>query len=292
MAESLPDWAPASVDLTKPSAARMYDYYLGGAHNFEVDRDVARKALELVPNGAQLMLENRAFLHRSVRYLISQGIHQFIDLGSGIPTRGNVHETVDKAMAGTRAQGTGTAEGLVPDGGGRVLYVDHDPVAVGHSELILGEAQPNVRVLLADLRRPQDILNSAQRRAVIDLSRPVGILMVAVLHFVAEADQPAALIGEFRDAVPPGSYLVISHGTAENQPQQAAELAKLYESSPDRPTYRSRSRVRELFDGWELVDPGVVWLQDWHPDWPDDGYLDRSGAAWAAAVGRKPAPPT
>lgn len=274
MTDSLPDWAPASLDLNQPSAARMYDYYLGGAHNFQVDRDVARKALELGPDGPRLMQANRAFLHRAVRYLIDQGIRQFIDIGSGIPTRGNVHETADE---------------VVPGGGARVLYVDHDPVAVAHSELILAESHPNVKVLNADLRHPHDILDSAQRRALIDLDQPVGVLMVAVLHFIPESDRPDELIGQFHDAVVPGSHLVISHGTAENQPKQAAELAKLYESSPDRATYRSRSRVRELLDGWDVVDPGVVWVQDWRPDWPDDLQLDPSTNPWAAAVARRPA---
>jgi SAM-dependent methyltransferase len=274
MTDPLPDWAPDGTDLSKPSAARMYDYYLGGAHNFSVDRELARQALELVPDGPRLMQANRAFLHRAVRYLIDQGIRQFIDIGSGIPTNGNVHET---------------AERILPDAGARILYVDHDPVAVAHSELILGDRHPNVKVLQADLRRPRDILDSAQRRALIDLSRPVGVLMVAVLHFVPESDRPDELIRQFHDAVRPGSHLVISHGTAESRPEQAAQLARLYRSSADQATYRSRDRVRELFDGWDLVDPGVVWVQDWHPDWTDDSRLDPSTNSWAAAVGRKPA---
>jgi hypothetical protein len=272
--EPLPDWAPEGIDLTKPSAARMYDYYLGGAHNFGIDREVARKALELIPDGALLMQANRAFLHRAVRYLISQGIHQFIDIGSGIPTEGNVHETVDQAL---------------PDGEGRVLYVDRDPVAIVHSELILGDGHPNVKVLQADLRQPDDILNSAQRRAVIDLSRPVAVLMVAVLHFVPDSDRPKGLIRRFRDAVVPGSYLVVSHGTAENQSRQTAEVARLYKSSANPATLRSRAQVGELFQGWELIEPGVVWVQDWHPDWPDTLLLDPATDPWAAAVGRKPA---
>jgi SAM-dependent methyltransferase len=273
MTDSLPSWADG-IDLSKPSAARMYDYYLGGAHNFGIDREVARKALELVPDGALLMQANRAFLHRAVRYLINQGIDQFIDLGSGIPTRGNVHETVDRAL---------------PGGTGRVLYVDRDPIAIAHSELILGDSHPNVKVLHADLRSPHDILRSAQRRALIDLSRPVGVLMVAVLHFIPESDRPEQLIRQFHDAVAPGSYLVMSHGTAERQPQRAQELAQLYRSSTDQPTYRSRARVRELFEGWALVDPGVVWVQDWRPDWPDDAELLAATAnPWAAGVASKP----
>jgi len=272
MTDPLPDWAPRDIDLSKPSPARMYDYYLGGAHNFAVDRELAAKALELVPDGPLLMQANRAFLHRAVRYLIDQGIRQFIDIGSGIPTKGNVHETVQAA---------------VPSGEGRVLYVDHDPVAVAHSDLILGDDHPNVKVLQADLRRPHDILNSAQRRELIDLDQPVAVLMVAVLHFIPESDRPEELIAHFRDAVVPGSYLVVSHGTAENQPATAARLAQVYQSATDQPTYRSRSRVRELFEGWELVDPGVVWVPQWRPDWPDDAEGGPTVMRWAAAVGRR-----
>jgi S-adenosyl methyltransferase len=281
MPQPRPDWAPEGVDLTKPSAARMYDYYLGGAHNFEVDRRLARQALELIPDGPLLMQANRAFLHRAVRYLIEQGITQFIDVGSGIPTRGNVHETVAQAL---------------PDGSGRVLYVDHDPVAVAHSELILGADHPGVRVLQADLRQPQVILESAQRRELIDLSRPVGVLMVAVLHFVSEDDDPEGVIGQFEAAVAPGSFLVISHGTAEKQPQQAAKVAQLYRSSADQATYRTRSRVRELVDGWDLVEPGLVWVPEWRPAWP--AWPETPGAPtetdindWAAVVARKPESP-
>ena len=274
MTEPLPDWAPEGIDLSTPSAARMYDYYLGGAHNFGIDRQVARKALELIPDGALLMQANRAFLHRAVRYLVGQGIDQFIDIGSGIPTEGNVHETVDQAL---------------PGGRGRVLYVDRDPVAIVHSELILGDEHPNVKVLQADLREPEDILNSAQSRDLIDLSRPVAVLMVAVLHFVPDSDRPAQLIRRFHDAVVPGSFLVVSHGTAENPVGQAAEVARLYKSSANPATLRSRAQVEALFEGWDLVEPGVVWVQDWQPDWPDTLLLEPSTDPWAAAVARKPA---
>jgi len=272
MTEPLPDWAPKDVDLTRPSAARMYDYYLGGAHNFEVDREVARKALGLIPEGVELAQANRAFLHRAVQYLLGQGIRQFVDIGSGIPTVGNVHETVEQRVPGE----------------GRVLYVDHDPVAVAHSEMILGNDHPGVRVLQGDLLRPQEILDSPQRRAVIDLDQPVAVLIVAVLHFVPESAEPEKLIQQFYDVVAPGSHLVVSHGTAEGASPTAARLAKLYETATDRPTFRSRDRVGELFAGWDLVDPGVVWVPQWRPTRPEDADAGRSTMPWAAAVGRKP----
>lgn len=268
--EPVPEWAPEGVDMNTPSAARMYDYYLGGAHNFGVDREVARKVLELYPDGQLMVQANRAFLHRSVRYLLAQGVTQFIDIGSGIPTVGNVHET---------------AQAQAPQA--RVLYVDHDPIAAIHSELILAD-NPNAEVLQADLRQPQQILNAPVLKDLLDLSQPVGVLMVAVLHFVSEDEHPQESIDEFRDAVVPGSYLVMSHAANAQRQSEAAQLAKLYQDTTDPLTYRSRERIRELFAGWDLIEPGVVWVPEWRPDWPDDVGLQPEAMGFAAAVGRKP----
>jgi trans-aconitate methyltransferase len=268
--ESLPDWTPEGVDLTKASAARMYDYYLGGAHNFGVDREAARQVLALYPDGQLIIQANRAFLHRAVRYLLAQGVRQFIDIGSGIPTVGNVHETAQREF---------------PDA--RVLYVDHDPVAVAHSELILDD-NPNVQVLQADLRRPKDILESPEVKALIDLSQPVGVLMVAVLHFVSEDDRPDEAIRRFTEAVAPGSYLVISHATSGQRQTEAEEVTKVYEKTANPLTHRTHQRVAEFFAGWDLIDPGVVWVPEWHPDWPDEVGPDPASTSFIAAVGRKP----
>jgi hypothetical protein len=268
--EQLPDWAPEGVDLTTPSAARVYDYYLGGAHNFAVDRELARKVLALFPDGRRIAQANRAFLNRAVRYLLSQGVRQFIDIGAGIPTVGNVHET-------TEAQ--------APDS--RVLYVDYDPVAVAHSELIL-RGHRGTRVLQADLRDPQSIFESAPVRELLDLSRPVGVLMLAVLHFISEDERPEQVLRAYRDALASGSYLAISHAAPEERKSEADQVAKLYQSTADPLTYRTRGRVRELFDGWELIEPGVVWMPEWRPDWPDEVGPDVASIGGVAAVGRKP----
>src|SRR4051794_27903094 len=202
---ALPDWVPETVDMTRPSAARMYDYYLGGAHNFGVDREVASKMLALFPDGAMIAQANRAFLHRTVRYMLDRGVRQFLDIGSGIPTSGNVHET---------------AQQVEPEA--RVLYVDHDPVAVAHSELLLRD-EPRADVLQADLRRPDEIFEAPQLRDLLDLSQPVGVLMIAVLHFVAPEDEPEAFVGRLRELLPAGSHLAISHGTGQGRPAPFAE---------------------------------------------------------------------
>jgi hypothetical protein len=265
-----PDWIPPDADLTKPSAARMYDYYLGGAHNFAVDRELATKVLEHFPDGPLLAQANRAFLHRAVRFMVGQGIRQFIDVGSGIPTVGNVHDTAQREAPDTR-----------------VLYVDHDPVAVAHSELILGD-DPRTRVLKADLRMPDDILASPQREQLIDLDQPVGLLMVAVLHFVPDEERPEDFIARFRDALAPGSYLAIAAATDEARAEAAGEVSELYTRTSDQGmVWRPRARLAEFFAGWSVVEPGLVWLPEWRPDWPDDVGPDPSFSSSIAGVGRK-----
>jgi S-adenosyl methyltransferase len=266
--ESSPEWVPETVDLTRPSAARMYDYYLGGAHNFGVDRELANKILALFPDGPLIAQANRAFLHRAVRFMLDEGVHQFLDIGSGIPTEGNVHEIAQQAT---------------PDA--RVLYVDNDPVAVAHGELLLrGNTQAGV--LQADIRRPQEILDAPALGEVLDLTRPVGVLMIAVLHFVAPEDKPEVLIGRLRELLPPGSFLAISHGTGMGRTANFAAAKELYKTAAPI-TFRSHDDVRALFDGWDLVEPGVVWLPEWRPSWPDEVGDDPASTMLAAAVGRR-----
>jgi hypothetical protein len=266
--ESSPEWVPETVDLTRPSAARMYDYYLGGAHNFGVDRELANKILALFPDGPLIAQANRAFLHRAVRFMLDEGVHQFLDIGSGIPTEGNVHEIAQQAVPGAR-----------------VLYVDNDPVAVAHGELLLrGNAQAGV--LQADIRRPQETLDAPVLHEVLDLTQPVGVLMIAVLHFVAPEDKPEELIGRLRELLPPGSFLAISHGTGMGRVANFAAAKELYKTAAPI-TYRDHDEVRALFDGWDLVEPGVVWLPEWRPSWPDEVGDDPVSSMMAGAVGRR-----
>jgi SAM-dependent methyltransferase len=273
-----PGWVPESIDLGAASAARMYDYFLDGAHNFAVDRDLARKILRLVPDSALSAQANRAFLHRAVRYLVAQGVRQFVDIGSGIPTVGNVHEAAQRT-----------------DPDVRVLYVDRDPVAVAHSEQVLG-ANPNARVLQADLRRPKDILQAPELRDLIDPVEPVAVLMGAVLHFLSDNDRPQELIRQFHDALAPGSYLVISHGHSERLRQSGSrtvltsdeqEVLNLYQQTSGPITLRSRLQIQHLFDGWRLVEPGLVWVPQWHPDWPDAIGPDPEASCVVGGVARR-----
>ncbi len=167
-----PAWAPQGIDISVPSVSRMYDFYLGGSHNFEVDREAARKAMEFLPGLPKIMQANRAFMRRAVRHAVDAGIDQFLDIGSGIPTFGNVHEVAQAA-----------------DPKAKVAYVDHDPVAVAHSQAVL-EGNDGTVIAAADLRRPREILDNPQVTELLDLDRPVALLLVAVLHFIEDADDP------------------------------------------------------------------------------------------------------
>jgi SAM-dependent methyltransferase len=264
-----PSWVPAEVDLSRPSAARVYDYYLGGSHNLEVDRRMAREAISLWPDLPEIMQANRAFLRRSVRYLAGQGITQFLDIGSGIPTVGNVHEAAQQAHP--RA---------------RVVYVDNDPVAVAHSRAILaGDAL--TAVVHGDLREPETILEDPAVRATFDLDQPVAVLMVAVLHFVGDEDDPLGAVARIRDQLAPGSHLVLSHASDEGRPEAAASHRELYSRTPTPMTMRSREQIAGFFDGFDLVDPGLVWLPLWRPDDPHAATERPERTTGFAGVGRR-----
>ncbi|MFG2818194.1 SAM-dependent methyltransferase [Kitasatospora sp. NPDC048365] len=262
-----PNWVPAGTDLDKPNAARVYDYYLGGSHNFEADREMARKAMELWPDLPRIMRSNRAFLRRSVQFLAESGIRRFLDVGSGIPTFGPVHEV---------------ARGIRPDA--EVVYVDRDPVAVAHSRLILAD-EPSCQVVEADLRNVGDLLSRPEVGRLLSAGEPVGLMLVAVLHFVTDDDEPDKLLGQLRDALPPGSALVLSHAGSEGRPDQAGSHQDLYKRTPTPLTMRSKERVVGFFDGFELVEPGVVYLPEWRPDDPEGVGPHPERMAGLAGVG-------
>ncbi|WP_129305379.1 SAM-dependent methyltransferase [Streptomyces sp. L2] len=246
-----PAWAPRSIDISVPSVSRIYDYYLGGSHNFEVDREAARKAMEFLPGLPKIMQANRAFMRRAVRYAAGEGITQFLDIGSGIPTFGNVHEV---------------ARAAAPDA--RVVYVDHDPVAVAHSQAVLaGDAAADV--VAADLRKPHEILASPQVERLIDLNRPVALLLVAILHFVEDTDDPHAAVAELRAALAPGSLLILTHASYEGiplPPERAEGAVDVYKDIRNPLIMRSREEIAGFFEGYDMVEPGLVPMPRWRPE--------------------------
>jgi hypothetical protein len=258
------------IDTERPSAARVYDFYLGGFHNFAADREMGLQAVQAWPELPEIMRANRGFLRRSVEFLVGAGVRQFLDLGSGIPTVGNVHEVAQRAAPETR-----------------VVYVDNDPVAVEHSLAILA-GDDRTQVVQADLRDPESVLADPTVRGLLDLDLPVAVLMVAVLHFVPDEADPPGLVARFRDAVAPGSYLALSHATAGERADRAAEHRGFYQRTATPMTMRTTDQVRALFDGWELVEPGLVYLSQWRPD-PDAPAMERpERMTGLAGVGRKP----
>jgi SAM-dependent methyltransferase len=251
MATDRPVWAPGDVAIDQPSVARIWDWFLGGSHNFAIDREVARKTLELMPEGPQMARLSRAFLRRAVEYCVRAGITQFIDLGSGIPTVGNVHEVAHRAT---------------PDA--RVAYVDIDPVAVAHTRQILA-GDKRTTALQADLRDFDRVLAAPELRELLDFGKPIALLMVMVLHFVPDVDDPHSVLGSYREALAPGSALVIAHGSRDTEGMPTSHLhtaREMYEQKVGSVSLRTRDEVRGLFDGFELVEPGVVWVPEWHPE--------------------------
>ena len=259
---------PEGVETDRPSVARLYDYFLGGHHNFAADRELARRLLQAEPRARYIVAENRAFLGRAVRFLLDAGIRQFLDLGSGIPTQENVHEIAQRG-----------------DPGARIVYVDNDQVAVAHSRQILS-GNPLATVIKADLRDPEALLSNPDVTALIDFSQPVGLLMVTVLHFVPDSDDPVGVVHRFASGLAPGSFLAISHATDEAAPGAAAQVKDLYKSTTAAAHTRSCAEIMRFFEGFDMVKPGLVYLPLWRPDGAPPEHPER---AWFyAGVGRKP----
>jgi hypothetical protein len=261
--------APFGIDTTVPTTARMYDYWLGGTDNFAADRVAALAVSEVAPEARLIAVENRKFLRRAVRYLAAEaGITQFLDIGTGLPTQGNVHQV---------------AQAISP--GARVVYVDNDPMVLAHSRAL--KTGGNTVVIEADLREPQAIVDHADTRRLIDFSQPLAVLLVAVLHFVSDDDDPSGIITTLRGAVSSGSHLVISHVTGDIRPETAARAEAQYKKVTSGATLRNRDQILGFFSGLDLIDPGVVQVPYWHPD---DEPTD-VGKIWIlGGVGRKTSP--
>jgi hypothetical protein len=253
-----------AVDPEVPNAARMYDYYLGGSHNFAADRAAADRVKAAIPYAMDVARANRFFLHRAVRFCVREGLDQFLDLGSGIPTAGNVHEA---------------ARALDPTA--RVAYVDNEPVTVASAAALL-EGDPQATITMADIRDPDAVFTAPGVRDLLDLTRPVALLTVAVLPFVADEDDPAALTENYRSRLAPGSVHVLSHGTADHDPVDASGLTNVYRTTANPLTLRTKDQVAALLRGTELGEPGLVDATDWRPE--DTAGAQHRGV-WAA-VGR------
>jgi SAM-dependent methyltransferase len=244
-----PEWAVPEVDLEQPSASRMYDYLLGGSHNVRADRELADQMLKLAPEACAAAQANRAFLRRAVTTLADAGIRQFLDIGSGIPTRGNVHEVAQRHAADCR-----------------VAYVDIDPIAVAHSNQMLA-GNPGCVAIQGDLRQPGQILDNPRVRALLDFDEPIGLLLVAVLHFVPDSDDPHGAVARLRDALVPGSHLAISHaGWPTTKTDDVIRARDTYDKTPTSLILRDPTEVAEFFSGWQIMDPGVVTVTHWRPE--------------------------
>lgn len=260
------------IDTTTPHPARIYDALLGGKDNYAADREAVRNLLRAAPEVRDSARANRAFLQRVVRFLVGEaGIRQIIDIGTGIPTAGNVHE-----VAGPIAPGV------------RVAYVDNDPVVHAHANALL-TGTGTTSIVLADLRDPEAILSHPKVTGLIDFTQPVAVLLVAILHFLTEQEDPARIVRAFRDAVPPGSYLALSHATADLRPQAARAAATVYNQNhpASTVTLRGHAQITAFFDGWDLVEPGLVQVPLWRPDGRPPGSRELTRAWVYGGVGRR-----
>ncbi len=244
---------PPGLDVSTPNVARVYDYTLGGKDNYAIDRQVAGLSHEVMPARAGARA-NRALLRRVVRFLVAEaGIRQFIDIGSGLPTQGNVHEV---------------AQAIDPKA--RVVYVDYDPVVLVHAHALLGRTS-TTQVITADVRRPEDIIGNAMVRRFLDFDRPIGLLLFAVLHHVNDDEDPAGITRQLRDKLPPDSFMAISHfhNPGDAHPEYAAmaiEAEKVFSENLGTGRFRTREEILAFFGDFELLEPGLVPYNDWRPD--------------------------
>lgn len=269
------DFGARDVDVTVPNTARMYDLWLGGKHNFEVDRKFAEEVIKVCPFLPDWARHNRSFLWRAALFCANRGIGQFLDIGSGIPTVGNVHEV---------------AQSVVPDA--HVVYVDIDPTAVTISNDLLSD-NPNASAIEADARDPDAILDHPVTQQLINFEEPVGLLMVSVLPFVSDEDRPADMVARFRDRLSSGSYMAISHASCENvapEVRSEAEAAiDLYAKTASPVTLRTRAEFAEFFTGMHIIDPGIAYATEWRPENQNDPDLVAPTRKLIyAAVGYKP----
>ena len=261
------------INTAKPHAARVYDFYLGGKDHFAADRETGQALMRVVPTIRAAARENRAFLGRAVRFLVAEaGIRQFLDIGTGLPSANNVHEV---------------AQGLVPSC--RVVYVDNDPIVLAHARALLTSSpEGKTAYIHADLREPEKILSDPVTGQTLDFSQPIGLILVAVLHFVPDEAQPRRIVGTLLDALPSGSYLVASHVTPEHDPVGVGGLERTYQASGLPAQARVADDFAELaFRGLDMVEPGLVLVSEWRPA-AGGVRPPASEVNWYGAIARKP----
>jgi SAM-dependent methyltransferase len=266
-----PGFALSDIDTSRPHPARMYNAYLGGKDNYPADREAVRQVLRAFPEVRAIARANRAFLRRAVRFLAGEaGIGQMIDIGTGIPAAGNVHEVAGQAAPGTR-----------------VAYVDNDPVVHVHANALLA-GTGTTSIVLADLRDPGTILGHPKIAALIDFTQPVAVLLIAIVHFITDREDPARIIATLRDALAPGSFLALSHGTADfHPPGTASQAAAAYDNAAAPLVLRSHARVCSFFDGFDLIEPRLVQAPLWRPDGKAPRPKDLAKIGIYAGVGLK-----
>ena len=276
MSDTQSQYVPPGVDPTRPTAARLYDYYLGGTTNFAVDRAVGERLKADVPDLIDAVWANRGFHGRAAVWLARQGIRQFVDIGSGLPTQNNTHEAVHR---------------VAPEA--RVAYVDNDPMVAAHADALLAE-DGTTTVITADLRDPAALLAHPSLVALIDLAEPAGVLITSVMHFVPDEMDPWGMVAQYMAAVAPGSYLVLSHATADNMPPRAVQASlDTYARTPDPAYLRPKAEVERFFDGLELVppypgaDPAVTYAGLWGAEDPVAADSDGS-RGYYCGVARRP----
>jgi len=244
--------------LDKPSIARMYDYWLGGFHHFAVDRQAAKEMVALYPALPQVARANRAALRRIVTFLAEGGIDQFLDIGSGIPTVGNVHEVAQRINPAAR-----------------VVYIDNDPIVIEHSRAIL-KHNPLAEAVESDARRPEELLAHLESQLLLDFDRPIAVLFLALLHFIPDDAEADRVVSTMRNALAPGSYLAISHATYGHlSGETRAQIEQAYSQISTGGKYRPPDVIALFFDGLTLVEPGLVYAPLWRPETPYDPFLDR-----------------
>ncbi len=265
------DQFSVNIDTSKPNVARMYDYLLGGYHNFEADRQLAEQILAVHPDSKINAFINRRVLKRMVEYLTQAGISQFLDIGAGIPTVQNTHEVV---------------QAINPDA--KVVYVDIDPIAVAHSKMLLAD-NPNVKAFQADAAQIEMILDHPVTKELIDFRQPVGVLLISVLHYITDDDAAFRVVEKIKSAIVSGSYVAIIHSTLDGYKPASAEEGDRLLKLASAARHRDKAEIAQFFEGLEIVEPGLVYSPRWRPESEDDPFYDEPWRAFGyGGIGRKP----